>query len=424
MNQALIILCANDGDLGNVKARGGERDYTVALTEQLQRQNPGMPVYFFKVSQDPQHPFDVNANTTTQSAKRNLPLDATDYKTLRYYTDDAIKQIDSSHTDCIVLGMGDSTSDALVEFTHELRAAGKNTQAGLVAHQLNSKEQLKSLNDQGVTIFVPQSAENLSKLDVTEAADADLVTIDAVPHTYTQESCQENYDRFLQTENGRIIADLLKRGQAVVPVIVNGGYPKDGKHIPYTDKEAKAHGRLLRKVFGNANIVLIHGGPRNLNDESMGHMTIDRMADGYRDSGHVMPVILKERFEKSLPYNATKAALIIAQHNASPGIVVSAEGYAVMDAALNMVDNHTKHLVALPFDALNHEASRLNALATYNQQGIAIATESDRGLPVFDEHPDQPRTPPNKHDPSLQILNHFGLTNRGYTIQPGKPQPL
>lgn len=54
----------------------------------------------------------------------------------------------------------------------------------------------------------------------------------------------------------------------------------------------------------------MHGGPRNLKDEALGHDTFDAFAQGYLDAQRekgARPFIQRERYSPSTSYNIIKA---------------------------------------------------------------------------------------------------------------------
>ena len=313
---------------------------------------------------------------------------------------------------------------------------------------VDNEAHLKKLCDSNITLFATTTQENLAGISSVLAAQVNFVPLDAVPHTNTPAACEAEYKTFKDAISGRTAHEYKRVTEGKDPfafVVLNAGFKvgksklhlawakasirkhqipwlkidKDQRHFPYKIKEAVEHGTALGNEFSApTNLILAHGGPRNLTDDRRGRRSrMEAFAQAYSQAQFekfgVRPKIIREHFKPGLPYNILKVGDYLARaRDNCVAFISNSEGYSTMDGAVLNISNQNKLLGMFPFGAqyADKTGQRQGNIEKYNQLGVAVLTAQD-GILSISKHPQQKTTPAKAEDAAQKIIQSLELAH-------------
>lgn len=410
--KAVIFACADETQFR------GERDYMQALAADIKARGVREDTaYFF-----------CKPNSTGAGNIKTLPLSNADYAAIPSPESLPLQNIAGMNS-VDIIAVGNSTLNSAISLSDLVtsNASSPSVTTSYITHMINDKDDLKKITDRGLTVFTPSSREDIAALDAGLTAKTRYVQLDAVPHTNTEASCRIDYDAYMNTPSCHAAVQIVNNEEPFAFVVLNAGFPADGSHIPYTAKEAQEHGAALgRAMPAGTNLILAHGGPRNLLDEEAGHNTMDAFAKAYEAAQaerDAQPQIIRERFENGLPYNIIKGGYLLSRAGNCIAFISNSEGYGTMDGAVLHVNNREKLLGMFPFEALYADPSgqRQANIGKYNCLGVT-ALSAKKGKLVIDRNPQQAVTPHSGKDAARQIVSDLRLATTSISV-PVKARP-
>lgn len=355
----IVTLAANEA------AHAGERDYYFSVIDEMGETAKGTAIASLKSGVAAS--CESCLTTVWQQAHNNA-----DYALIPGFSTEALDHLAYYGRNRIeratVIGLGHSTLEDIFAAKATLEAHGIVTRGGYVTHMVDG-DAYNALAANEITVFPPLPRPTGTTLDWRP--------LDSVPHTNTAASCRQHAEIYGQTANGQTLRSWQDSGADFGLVVLNAGFgikqsPDTAPvHHAYLASEACAHGIALAKLQPQNNLLLMHGGPRNLADEKDGEMTMDSFVAGLREGGS-RGEILTERFVPNLPYNAIKAAYLAARAPNCRSFISNAEGYGTMDGAILHVDNSRTLLGMFNFQANTLEAQRVKNTTLYHGRGIAL----------------------------------------------------
>lgn len=365
-------------------------------------------------------------------ASQQLPLDKIVYGNMPDYQPELVGYLLEDAASVQFVGIGETTMEPLLLSQRMACKAGMKVKSHFVSHMIHAATDLQRLVKNDVTLFVPKTQDDLAKLD-KEAAKQAVATgllqrTTSVPHMNIPAVCAANYDIYAQTTQGRDTIGMLETGQPFAFMVVNAGIslkndPKRA-YAPYMAAEAEEHGfalgqRLRRDAVDGkpTNLILTHGGPRNLRDEKeFGQFTTNAFVRGYKKGQSKKgssPNIMVERFGEQ-PYDMIKVGFHMCRPESPFArncrvFGTNAEGDGTMAGAVGMLDNDITPIIMIPFQAVREVSDRVATMKRMFHSGIDMFDVTNYGSTLWRQVQNRPHTPLDGQNPARQIVQYLGL---------------
>jgi hypothetical protein len=434
MSQRIVVLAPQVG-----KGNAGFQEAAIAITHELRDgavHASDVSFNFFRVPLDEEW---KNASIPSSGGihymgqtSQQLPLDKSLYGSMPDYQPELVDYLLDGATSVQFVGVGETTMEPLLLSQQKARKAGLNVKSHFVSHMIHTATDLQKLVANDVSLFVPKTQDDLAKLDKPTARLAVekglLQRTTSVPHMNIPAVCAAHFDTYAQTQQGREAIAMLETGQPFAFMVVNAGISLKNDptraYAPYMAKEAEEHGfelgKRLRKdaIDGSAtNLILTHGGPRNLRDEDeFKQFTTKAFVRGYQKGQGKKgskPHIIVERFGGQ-PYDMIKVGFHMCRPE-SPFAQncrvfgTNAEGDGTMAGAVGMLDNDVTPIIMIPFQAVREVSDRVATMKRMFRSGIDMFDVTNYGSPMWRQMQNRPHTPLAGQNPARQIVQYMGF---------------
>ena len=322
-----------------------------------------------------------------------------------------------------LIGVGHSTLDTVLYLAAHLPA---KVDISYITHMVDDHAHLQTIVDHNVRLLAATTQDKLDGISPSLAIQLHFIPLDAVPHTNADlADCEKDYAGFMQTPNGKTAQRIVESDKPFAFVVINAGFEigADKAYQPYTEIEAAAQGRMLGiELATGTNLIAVHGGPRNLRDETpsaekgdthTGQRTMEAFTDAFAEAQQASgaaPLIVAERFAPGLSYNAVKAGYILGRKQNCAAFISNSEGYGTMDGAIRHISNQDRLLGMFPFASqyLDPTGQRQANIEKYNKWGIVILGPQG-SFSLAKQHLERETTPNRRHDGAAVILATLGL---------------
>ncbi|MBU6476158.1 MAG: hypothetical protein KGQ70_09345, partial [Alphaproteobacteria bacterium] len=294
---------------------GGEADYMKGLAAELKKRGLREDTDYFVYKA---------VRGASGSDPRVLPLNNDQYAAVPYVGEMDARLLTRAGKISLV-GAGHSTLDVVIDLAAR---TGGRAKASYITHMVDDAGHLRKIVGNDVALFATTTQSALCAIDPSCGARAKLVALAAVPHTISKESCQAEYDSFMQfaRQSADPEADMrraiLEGNDPFAFVLLNAGFEAGKKgHVPYTAEEAARAGAALGGALPpRTSLILAEGTPRSLMDRKLGEDTMGAFAAAYKRAQMALagaedpeetPYVVREFFEPGLPYNIVKAGYVL-----------------------------------------------------------------------------------------------------------------
>lgn len=420
--RAIVIFC------GDERHNAGERDYALALAAEIQARDlpDDTDYYFCRILTDPT---EYHLHNSLGLVRSNFPLDNKSYAKLPYLNSDVVSWLRygvlQPYESVTIVAAGHSTLQQALKFASGLEQESRDISINYITHMVGGGD-IDRIVSSGTHVFAPITEDEINaSLSTSTVDDLRLTTLGAVPHTNSRILCLQEYNRYVQTPQGKRAKALVDSPDGFAFAVINAGFEVGSPptYRPYTAQEAAAHGRALGyQLAAGTHLIVAHGGPRNLRDENPNvgkgdthtdQPTMTAFVEAYvaaqKERGGT-PQIIEERFAQGLPYNIIKAGYIMADSANCRAFICNSEGYSTMDGAVLHINNRRLLLGMFYFQAQDADKTgqRLVNVEKYCRMGIAVLWPSKDGL-IINNHIHSQETPRQHRDAAEQIVVKLGL---------------